>query len=110
MQDSLQIPLTLPLMGGANPNAVGALIGFGFILMLPSVLNTVKQVFKTPKLNFGNLFSPVGAAVSYPRNIAMSTGSIMAGRKEAVMKEVGPNKYDWGKRGTVGSIKGRLFR
>lgn len=56
-----QDALTPPMMGSANPAALGALIGLGFLLMLPNVLNTTKAALKTPKMNFGNLMGPIAA-------------------------------------------------
>lgn len=50
-----------PLIGGVDPEAVGALIGLGFILMLPNVLTVVKAALKAPKINFGPIMSPIKA-------------------------------------------------
>jgi hypothetical protein len=52
-----------PLLGGTNQEAVAAIIGLGFILMLPNVLTTVKAFFKAPKVNFGPIMKPVGVGV-----------------------------------------------
>lgn len=50
-----------PLVGGVNLEATGALIGLGFILMLPNVLTVVKAALKAPKINFGPIMSPISA-------------------------------------------------
>jgi len=105
--------LNFPMLGAsANPAAIGVIIGFGFILMLPNLLSSVKVALKTPKMNFGPMFGPVGAAVSYPKNVASSVGGIWAGRKEYHMKEDPGSKdgYSWGQKGIGGSIKQRIFR
>ena len=52
-----------PLLGGTNQEAIAAIIGLGFILMLPNVLTTVKAFFKAPKVNFGPIMKPVGVGV-----------------------------------------------
>lgn len=49
-----------PLMGGTDAKAVAALIGFGFILMLPNVMATVKAALKAPKINLGPIMGPIG--------------------------------------------------
>ncbi len=49
-----------PLLGGTNSSAVAAIIGLGFLLMLPNLLTTTKGFFKAPKINFGNIMGPVG--------------------------------------------------
>ena len=58
-------PIAFPLLGGQNPSSIAVLIGFGFILMLPNILSSVKAALKTPKLNFGNMMSPVGAGAGF---------------------------------------------
>jgi hypothetical protein len=63
--DSLTTRFVPPLLGGQNGTAVAALIGFGFVLMLPQVLNTVKSAFKAPKLDFGPIFKPVAAGTNF---------------------------------------------
>ena len=52
-----------PLLGGTNQGAVAAMIGLGFILMLPSLLSTVKAAVKAPKVNFGPIMKPVGVGL-----------------------------------------------
>lgn len=49
-----------PLLGGTDSSAVAAIIGLGFILMLPNLLTATKGFFKAPKLNFGPIMGPVG--------------------------------------------------
>ena len=55
--------LNFPMLGtSSNGAAIGLLIGFGFILMLPNLLKTVKAALKAPNLSFGPMFGPVGGA------------------------------------------------
>lgn len=61
--------LTPPLMGSVNPSAMAAIIGFGFILMLPNVLSTVKAALKTPKVNFGPIMGPIGVGTRIGGNV-----------------------------------------
>jgi hypothetical protein len=49
-----------PLLGGADPQAVSAIIGLGFLLMLPTLLSSLKAGLKAPKINFGPFFAPIG--------------------------------------------------
>ncbi len=54
-----------PLVGGTNTEAIGAIVGLGFILMLPNVLTTTKDAFKAPGVNFGNIMGPLGVGGKY---------------------------------------------
>lgn len=60
-----------PLLGGVSSSTISALIGLGFILMLPQMLTTMKAALKTPKINFGPILGPLGGAakgvISLPR-------------------------------------------
>jgi hypothetical protein len=65
--------MNFPLLGsaGTNSQAIAALIGFGFILMLPNLLKATKAALKTPNMNFGPLFGPLrssgGIITSIPK-------------------------------------------
>jgi len=58
--DLTQNRMAPPLLGGTNSSAVAAIIGLGFLLMLPNLLSTTKAFFKAPKVNFGDIMKPVG--------------------------------------------------
>ncbi len=57
-----------PLVGGVNAEAMSALIGLGFILMLPNLANALKAALKAPKLDFGPIIPPLAAGAAYPVN------------------------------------------
>jgi hypothetical protein len=70
--------LTPPLVGGTNPSSVVALIGLGFIFMLPNVLSSVKAALKTPKLNLGPIMGPVSAGLNVTKAVPSYVGTYMA--------------------------------
>lgn len=101
--------LVPPLTSGINDGAVAALIGLGFILMLPGLLVAVKGALKAPKLNFGPIFGPIGAAAKYPTSIGKRTGAIYAGRNEAIMKKNKHGEYEWGEKGIAKGIQSQIL-
>jgi hypothetical protein len=76
-----------PLLGGADPQAVSAIIGLGFLLMLPTLLSSLKAGLKAPKINFGPFFAPIG----------VGAGVVMGAPKRAVsgvLNEATRLRYD----------------
>lgn len=64
-----------PLLGGTDSSAVAAVIGLGFILMLPNLLTTTKGFFKAPKVNFGPIMGPVGVGAGFVGGIPKRVSS-----------------------------------
>ena len=63
--------LNFPMLGSSvNGQAIAALIGFGFILMLPNLLKTTKAALKSPNMSFGPMFGPVGSATGIFSGVA----------------------------------------
>jgi hypothetical protein len=104
--------LAPPLLGGTRPEAVAILIGFGFLLMLPNMLTTMKAALKAPKMNLGPMFGPLGSSAGYLKNTASNTTSILAGKNEAVMRHVGPGikDFEWRKQGVSGALRNKILR
>lgn len=80
-----------PLVGGVNPEAMSALIGLGFILMLPNLADALKSALKAPKLDFKSIVPPLAAGAAYPVNA-------IRGLKEVYNKQ---NEYVIGPEGTT---------
>lgn len=51
-----------PLVGGVDQSTIIALIGLGFIMMLPTLLTTMKAALKAPKIDLGPFLGPIGSA------------------------------------------------
>ncbi|MBI3070010.1 MAG: hypothetical protein HYY87_01760 [Candidatus Levybacteria bacterium] len=63
-----------PLIGNpADTSAFGALIGLGIILMTPSIVDLMKQVFKAPKLDVSTVGKAVGAGTGAGKGIVSTT-------------------------------------
>jgi len=81
-----------PLMGGQSATGVAALIGFGFVLMLPNVMTTVKAALKAPKLDFGPIFKPVTAGAGFVGAIPKRTFEM--GQKRRYFNPEGSSPMD----------------
>lgn len=66
-----------PLIGNpAATNAIGSLIGLGFILLTPNVVNMVKAALKAPKTDVGSIGKAIGVATGAPSGIFNRVGQI----------------------------------
>ena len=72
-------PFAPPLIGDlGNPEMFSSLIGIGFILMTPNVVNMLKTALKAPKLDTG-LGKAIGVGVAVPgAAVKQTVGSIFA--------------------------------
>lgn len=95
-----------PLTGGIDNGSIAAMIGLGFIMMLPGLLNQVKAAFKAPKLNFGPIMGPVGAAAGMVTNTVKGTGQTYMAGKEWHIDDYNPGtgQVKYGQRGSFKSI------
>lgn len=98
-----------PLIGGtADAELFGPLIAIGIILITPNVVNMLKAALKAPKMDTG-VGKAFGVGPAMAINTGKGMGSTFMGADEVVMRETGPGKYEWGKRGTPRAIFGRIF-
>lgn len=97
--------VTPPLLGGTNSEAVAAIIGLGFILMLPNVLNTTKEFFKAPKVNFGPIFGPVGVGAGIVGGVPKRISSGVINEATRMKYEHGQPKEPTGLRKWVRTVK-----
>lgn len=67
-------PFVPPLIGTPNPVNLGMLIGLGFILMTPVMLDRVRTAFQAPNIDLSPIGGAIGAGVS-PISTAMKAGS-----------------------------------
>ncbi len=74
-----------PLVGGVNAEAMSALIGLGFILMLPNLANALKAALKAPKLDLGPIIPPLAAGAAYPVNVARTVKDTYNKRNEYIL-------------------------
>jgi len=80
--------LSPPLLGGTRPEAIAVLIGFGFLLILPNMLSTMKAALKAPKMSFGSMLGPINSASGAPKR--MVTGAQQyAGQPSYIMGDKG---------------------
>lgn len=63
-----------PLIGNPATSAIGSLIGFGIILILPGVVNMIKAAFKAPKFDMASIGAAVGAGTGA---FGAGVGSVM---------------------------------
>lgn len=74
-----------PLVGGVNAEAMSALIGLGFILMLPNLANALKTALKAPKLDFGPIIPPLAAGAAYPINAVRALKDVYNKQNEYIL-------------------------
>lgn len=108
-----------PLVGGSNGiNAIGPLIGLGFILMAPNIVDMVKKAFKAQDFGVGGAAIGTGVAVfgapvgrlrsglfGTDRNGAPQEGSAFIGRKfGSIAQGFSGGTFSRGATGGAGSL------
>lgn len=105
-QSPSQAAFLPPLIG--NPNigvGINLIIAFGFILIIPELLNMVRDAIKTSGSKYGGTVSGgIGAAVGVPLGAAKGLGATEAASREYIMK-----KHGYDPRGRSAAILGRMF-
>ena len=72
-----------PLLGDTlSKDVIKAIIALGVILLTPNVANMTKAAFKSPNMNLGVMFKPVGAATrSVGQTVSKSSRAAFYARK-----------------------------
>src|SRR5258708_2003486 len=70
-----------PFIGNSDPNAIGALIGLGVILMTPTVVDMMREVFKAPNFKYT---ATIGQGISAGTGFFGSMAGGAIGRAVAV--------------------------
>lgn len=92
-----------PLIGNpGDPSSIGALVGFGIILLSADVVKLTRKVFKAPDFDFAAIYGALGASVGYVTRVPKEIGRTIKSSKEITVTGVDPldkSKATYGEKG-----------
>ncbi len=95
-----------PLIGNpSSTSAIGSLIGLGFILLTPNVVNMTKAALKAPKFDVTPIKQALGSGGGTTFGTARTIGQTQLAAQEQIMTATG-----WRARGRGLASLGRIFR
>lgn len=81
----------IPLIGNPGmPGAIGSIVGLGFILFAPGIVETMRKVLHAPEVDLSSIWKGVGFGVARTMGIAKTGQNILKLSQEQEMRNIDP--------------------